>query len=132
MAHRWPSLGMFGVFGRSGDLRTLDEALRASGLHPSLVPEAVKLTVLAVLKDAKGEDPPAEDYRQTAALLAYCTLGREMFSAASGEQAAAEARRRIEAALEMGEGPDASLILLALHAGIIHPGLKETYQLESE
>lgn len=92
----------------------------------------MKLTVLAVLKDAKGEDPPAEDYRQTAALLAYCTLGREMFSAASGEQAAAEARRRIEAALEMGEGPDASLILLALHAGIIHPGLKETYQLESE
>jgi len=123
---------MFGVFGRSGDLRALDEALRAADLHPSLVPDAVKLTVLNLLKDAKGEDPATKDYGETAALLGYCVLGCEAFGAANGGLAAAAAERRIEAALEAGEGLDASLILLALHAAIIHPGVKETHQLESE
>ncbi len=132
MAREWPSLGMFGVFGRSEDLRALDRSLRAAGLHPALAPDAVKLTVLKVLKGARGEDPAADDYRETGALLAYCALGREVFAAANGELAAAAAERRIEAALEARDSLDASLILLALHAAIIHPGLKETYQLESE
>ena len=132
MTRRRPSFGMFGVFGRSEDLRALDEALRAADLHPALVPDAVKLTVLNVLKDARGEEPAAQDFRETAALLGYCALGREAFAAANGELAATAAERRIEAALEAGDGLDASLILLALHAAIIHPGVKETYQLESE
>jgi hypothetical protein len=123
---------MFGVFGRSEDLRALDQALRAADLHPSLVPDAVKLTVLDVLRDAKGEDPAAADYRQTAELLGYCALGREAFAADNGDLAATAAERRIEAALEASDGLDASLILLALHAAIIYPGVKETYQLESE
>jgi hypothetical protein len=123
---------MLGVFGRSGDLRALDQALRAAGLHPSLVSDAVKLTVLNSLKDAKGEDPSAKDYGETAALLGYCMLGRGAFAAAHGELAASEAEHRIEAALEAGDGFDASLILLALHAAIIHPAVKETYQLDSE
>ncbi len=37
-------LGFFGIFGRSHELRRLDQAVRAVGLHPVLVPEAVKLT----------------------------------------------------------------------------------------
>ncbi len=131
MARRNSSLGLFGVFGRSEDLRTLDKALRAADLHPNLVPDAVKLTVLNLLKDAKGEDPSAEDYRETAALLGYCALGRETYAAANGNLAATDAEHRIEAALDAGEGLDASLILLALHSAIIHPGVKETYQLES-
>jgi hypothetical protein len=131
MARRRSSLGLFGVFGRSEDLRSLDEALRSAGLHPALVPDAVKLTVLNVLKDARGEEPSAQDYRQTAALLAYCALGREVFDMANGVLALSTAELRIEAALEAGEGFDASLILLALHAGIIHPGVKESFQLES-
>lgn len=132
MARRWPSLGMFGVLGRSADLRALEGALRGVDLHPSLVPDAVKLTVVNVLKDAKSEDPAPEDYRETAALLGYCALGREAFAAANGESAATAAEQRIEAALDAGGGLDASLILLALHAAIIHPGVKETYRLESE
>ncbi len=132
MTRSRPSLGMLGVFGRSGDLRALDEAFRAADLHPALVPDAVKLTVLNVLKDAKGEDLAARDYGEAAALLGYCALGRDAFAAANGELAAAAAERRIEAALEAGDGLDASLILLALHAAIIHPGVQETYQLEIE
>jgi hypothetical protein len=131
MARRRSSLGLFGVFGRSEDLRALDQALRPAGLHPALVPDAVKLTVLNLLKDTRGEDPSALDYGETATLLAYCALGREVFDAENGALAAAAAEHRIEAALEAGEGFDASLILLALHAGIIHPGVKESFQLES-
>ena len=128
---RNPSLGFFGVFGRSEDLRSLDKALRVFDLHPALVPDAVKLTVLNLLKDARGEDPKAVDYGEAAALLAYCAIGREAFATANGETAAAAAEHRIEAALERGEGYDASLILLALQAKIIHPGVKAEYQLES-
>ncbi len=131
MARRRSSLGMFGVLGRSEDLRALDQALRIAGLHPTLVPGAVKLTVLNLLKDAEGE-PAARDYRRAGALLCYCALGRETFAAANGEVAATAAGHRIEAALEAGDGLDASLILLALHAGIIHPGVKQTYVLESK
>jgi hypothetical protein len=126
------SLGLFGVFGRSEDLRSLDKALRAFDLHPNLVPDAVKLTVLNLLKDARGEDPTPQDYGETAMLLGYCAVGREAFAVANGDAAAASAEHRIEAALEAGEGFDASLILLALQARIIHPGVKAEYQLESE
>ncbi len=126
------SLGFLGVFGRSEDLRALDKALRGFDLHPALVPDAVKLTVLNLLKDARGEDPSPQDYHAAAALLGYCALGREAFAAANGEPSAAAAERRIDAALEAGDGLDASLILLALQAAIIHPGVKEAYQLESE
>jgi hypothetical protein len=131
MARRRSSLGLFGVFGRSEDLRALDQALQSAGLHPALVPDAVKLTVLNVLKDAKGEAPSAQDYRETAALLGYCALGREVFGVTNGVLAASAAEHRIEAALEASEGFDASLILLALHATIIHPGVKASFQLES-
>ena len=132
MARRNSLLGMFGVFGRSEDLRSVDKALRAFDLHPNLVPDAVKLTVLNLLKDEKGEDPTPQDYGETAMLLAYCATGRDAFLAANGDAATAAAESRIEAALEAGQGFDASLILLALQAKIIHPGVKEAYQLESE
>ena len=110
MARGWPSLGLFGVFGRSEDLRALDQALRATDLHPALVPDAVKLTVISLLKDAKGEVPAAEDYRNAAELLCYCALGGGAFAAANSDLDAAAAEHRIEAALEAGEGLDASLI----------------------
>ena len=132
MARSWPSLGLFGVFGRSADLRALDEALRAAGMHPALAPEAVKIAAVNFLKEARGEQPAAADYRNAAALLSYCALGPVVYAEANGDPAAEAAGRRIEAALEAGEGLDASLILLALHSAIVHPGVKEAYELESE
>ena len=35
-------LGSFGIFGRSHDLKRLDQELLGVALHPRLVPEAVK------------------------------------------------------------------------------------------
>ena len=52
------SLGLFGIFGRSQELRDFDKALRAADLHPNLVPDAVKLTAVKLLKEqAQGREP---------------------------------------------------------------------------
>ena len=42
---------MFGIFGRSQEMQNLDDALRAVGLHPRTVPDAVKITTLKQLKE---------------------------------------------------------------------------------
>ena len=126
------SIGFFGRFGRSEDLRSLDKALSAFDLHPARVPDAVKLAALTLLKDARGENPAPADYAEAAVLLSFCALGRDGFIVANGEAAAAGVENRIDAALERGEGFDAGLILLAVEAKIIHPALKAEYQLESE
>ncbi len=76
MARRNSSIGFMGVFGRSSDLRQLDHALRAVDLHPKMVPEAVKLTTCALLKDqANSNDPPPQVYRPAAEIIAYCMIG---------------------------------------------------------
>ncbi|TIV36544.1 MAG: hypothetical protein E5V96_26260, partial [Mesorhizobium sp.] len=60
MARRRSSLGFLGMFGRSGDLRQLDEALRKADLHPALVPEGVKLTIVNLMNDRWPDEPPAD------------------------------------------------------------------------
>jgi hypothetical protein len=132
MARRYSSLGLFGMFGRSSDLRQLDQALRSVDLHPKLVPEAVKLTVCALLKDqVDGEDPPPHAYRPAAEILAYCMIGPESLAGANDVELALAVERRIEAALVSGDSLDAQLVLLTLHARVIQPSVVERFQLES-
>jgi hypothetical protein len=132
MAQRGWSIGFFGLFGRSPALREFDKALRAADLHPKLVPEAVKLTALSLIDDhARGKDAPPQAYAGAAEILAYCALGPDHFSGANGEAKAAQVERRIEEALGAGVSLDAQLVLLALHAKIIQPGVVESFQLES-
>ena len=52
-------IGFLGIFGRSHELKRLDQAVRAVGLHPRLVPDAVQLTILKLLKEAEGGANPA-------------------------------------------------------------------------
>jgi len=132
MARSTPFLGVFGRFGRSESLRTLDKALHAVDLHPNLVPDAVKLTVVSLLMDAHADNPRDADYRHAAELLGYVALGADGFTAANGEAAASDAEGRIEAALADDESLDAKLVLLALHSRIVHPAIKEAWQFESE
>ncbi len=75
-------LGLFGLFGRAAELERLDLALRAAGLHPRAIPDAVKLTTVKLLKE--------------------------------------------------GHGTDAGLVLLTMHAGLIHPNVVERHQLTME
>lgn len=132
MARRYSSLGLFGIFGRSGDLRQLDQALRSLDLHPKLVPEAVKLTVCALLKEqVGGDDPPPRVYRPAAEIVAYCMIGPEGFAGANDAALALSVERRIEAAMVAGDSLDAQLVLLTLHARVIQPSVVERFALES-
>ena len=132
MARSRSSLGLFGIFGRSGDLRQMDQALRSVDVHPKLVPEAVKLTAVALLKDhAIGPEPAPQSYRAAAEILAYCMVGAEGFAGATDVDLALAVERRIEAALDAPASLDAQLVLLALHAKIIQPSVVHQFELDS-
>jgi hypothetical protein len=132
MARRNSSLGFFGVFGRSEDLRSLDRALRAVDLHPALVPEGVKLTIVNLMKDHWPDgEPPADAYLPLAGLFAYCVAGPEMFSRANGDERLEDVESRIDRALEDGESLDSQLVLLAMHAKLINPEVVERFDLEA-
>ena len=84
MAQRGLSIGFFGVFGRSAELRELDKALRAVDLHPNLVPEAVKLAAVKLLRRmpriASHRPPHTARPRE---IIAYCMIGGEAFAGAN-------------------------------------------------
>jgi hypothetical protein len=133
MMRQRPSMGFLGKFGRSSDLRQLDAALKSVDLHPNLVPEPVKITVVNLLKDhAPDADPAAQSYREAAEIVGYCMIGAEPFAGANDEDLARRVEDRIEAALDAGDSLDAQLILLTLHAKVIQPSVVERFRLESE
>jgi hypothetical protein len=132
MTRRSSSFGLFGLFGRSADLRQLDDSLRSVDLHPRLVPEAVKLTAVNLLKDhAIGAEPTPQAYRAAAELLAYCMIGAEGFAGANDSALAKQVEARINAALQSGSSLDAQLILLTIHAKVVQPSVVAAFGLES-
>jgi hypothetical protein len=132
MARSRSSLGLFGIFGRSADLRQFDQALRGVDVHPRLVPEAVKLTAVALLKDhAIGPEPAPHAYRAAAEIVGYCMIGGDAFAGANGDDLTQLVERRIEAALDKPEGLDAQLVLLTLHARVIQPSVVHQFGLET-
>lgn len=133
MARRGSSLGFFGVFGRSSDLRELDRALRAVDLHPAAVPEGAKLTIVNLMKDAWPDgEPPAEAYLPVAGLFAYCVVGRDAFVSVNGDERLADVELRIEAALDDGDGLDAQLVLLSIHSKLVSADVVERFGLSAE
>ncbi len=132
MTKRRSSIGFLGIFGRSQDLRRLDEALRSVGVHARLVTEAVKLTAVSLLKDhAIGHEPAPQSYREAAEMIGYCMLGATAFAQENDARLAEQVELRIEAALEDEMSIDAQLILLTLHARIIQPSVAQRFELES-
>ncbi len=118
-------LRLFDMLGPSAAIRALDEALRASGVHPLLVPEPVKLTVIKLnKKDSGGKDQDVA-FAEAAQLLAYCMLGHEQFAESNSVEDADRVDLRVETALDEGDTLDAKLILLALHAGQIAPDIAD-------
>ena len=124
---------MFGIFGRSQEMQTLDRALRGAGLTPRGVPDAVKLTTLKQLKETNfGRSPNESAMAEAAELIAYCLLGTEEFRKVNGPERGENAETRIADALRTGYGLDARLILLTMHSRLIHPSVVERYGLSSE
>lgn len=129
---RGSAIGLFSMFGRSSDLRQLDDALRAVDVHPRLVSDAIKIAAVRFMKeDNGGEAPAAESYGRAAALLGYCIIGVDAFAGANGERAAEAVEQRIEWALDADNSLDAKLVLLVLHAKAIQPSVIEKFGLES-
>jgi hypothetical protein len=124
--------GFSALFGRSRDVQRLDAALRSAGLHPVLVPDAVKIAALKFLKET-GHDEGAAllDSGEVAEMLAYCMLGDQSFRAANGPSAGQALERRLQAALDVDDSLDARLVLLTLHAGVIEPTLQARYDLRT-
>lgn len=120
------------MFGRSGDLRQLDEALRKADLHPALVPEGVKLTIVNLMNDRWPDEPPADAYRSVAQLCGYCVAGPQVFEHANGRESTLAVERRLEAALEAGDSFDAQIMLMTLHAKLINAEVVERYGLSAE
>ena len=125
--------GMFHMFGRSSELKAVDHALREAGLHPQIVPEAVKLTTIRLLKAEAGAGarPSEAAYHEAVQLLGYCIQGREEFMACNGALATGRAEERLRHAIDAGDSLDARLVLLALHAGVIAPDVGDRFDLES-
>ncbi len=115
-------LGLFGIVGRSHELRRLDQALRGVGLHPRLVPEAVKLTILKLLGEA-GASPDPCPYAAAAELLGYCVLGAQGFTECNDPSLTEAVEARLAAALEAGDNLDARVVLLTLHASETQPSV---------
>lgn len=132
MVRRGTSIGFFGRFGRSADLRQLDAALREAGLHPVQIPEGVKLAAVGVIGRDQPKEPPPTAYPPAGELMALCALGSEQFARENTPGRMEAAMRRLESALEEGEGVDAELVLLMLHAGLIHPELVDRYDIRAE
>ncbi len=118
---------LFDLFGSSAAIKVLDQALREAGVHPLLVPEAVKLTVLKIEKKHRetGVTTGDADQVDAAELLAYCMLGRAQFLESNDPDAADRVEERFEAAMTAGDSRDAKIILLALHSGLISPEIAD-------
>jgi hypothetical protein len=122
--------GMFGIFGRSRELQRLDGAFRTAGLNPRSVTEAVKLTTLKQVKEANlGRTPDSRAYDAAAELIAYCVLGPEVFTRSNIAGQTERVEARLVDALETGYGLDARLVLLTMHAELIHSSVVERYKL---
>lgn len=126
-------LGIFGIFGRSQDMQRFDQALRTAGLNPRLVSDAVKITTLKQLKQANGGTPPdLRAYTMAAELVSYCVLGRQEFLNVKDELETEAVEARLIRAIEAGQGLDARLVILVLHAGLAHPSVVEHFNLGVE
>lgn len=122
---------LFDLLGRSSAIRALDDAFRASGMHPLLVPEPVKLTLIQLVKK-HGRGNQSTDFAQAARLMAYCSLGHAQFMEQHGENEAQLLDLRVEDALDHGSSLDAKVILLALHSGLISPEIADRIDLDED
>jgi len=123
--------GLFQLFGPSKPQRRLDAALRDTGLHPRLVPDAVKITIIRMIEQRDGRDGPTEaTCAHAAELLTYLMHGPQVFAEDNGEAATRSAEGRITHAIAASEGPYAHIILLALHAALVAQEVIDTHGLE--
>jgi hypothetical protein len=120
--------GLFGRFGRSRDLRHLDDELRTAGVHPATVTDAVKLAIIRFLKAAHGVAAP--HFAQAVPLVAYCMLGPRHFADTNGSVLTEAVEHRLHRAIAEESSLDAQIVLLTMHAEIIRSEVVERFGLK--
>ena len=119
-------------FARQSDQRKLEAAQNVFATNPMLVPDGVKLAAVNLMKDVEGGEPPDHAYPYVADLMAFCALGANGFAGANGIDRLEAVEQRLSSALDAGSGLDAELVLLMLHASLLHPGLIDEYGIAAE
>ena len=121
--------GLFGLFGKSRQVVALESELREAGVHPRLVHDAVKLTVLRLLPDG-GKAARPDELRNAAELLAYCILGPHDFANATTVRTRDAVERRLDAVLDHPQSLDAQIVMLALKTDSADPAVAERFEVE--
>lgn len=128
------------LFGKSRDVRDLERLLRQLGVNPYAVNDATKFTVCKWIREALLQEEAGTDARlrlqaqlrqSSAELLAYCALGSQDFAEANSATLAEAQEDRLEAAAEGRDAFDAGIVMLTLHAGVAHPEIAETFEIET-
>ncbi|SMF00254.1 hypothetical protein SAMN06265365_11433 [Tistlia consotensis] len=119
-------MSIWSLFGPSRERQRLDLALRRYGVHPQLLADPVKLTVLRLI----GRHPAEAAIERAAVLIAYCLLGPEDFVEANPPGLAAEQEQRLGLALEAPQGEDARLVMLCLRSGLAESSIEARFELE--
>ena len=127
-------IGLFRIFGRADGLKALDQALLDFGVHPGAIPEAVKLATIRLMRKASGAGYVLSDrdYETAAELMSYAILGPDQFVASNSLDAARLAGERVDMAIAAGENLDAELLLLTLHADLIHSRVSDQFEIETD
>lgn len=125
------------LFGRTRSLERLNRALRETGLEPQGFPEALRLALLRLVKDAQGlpqrgepagpaEQALAQALEGAARLFALCYFGPRDYVERNEDLAQQEARLAV--ATEAPEGLDARIISLALLSGYAHDSIAARFE----
>ena len=122
--------GLFGLFGKSKQMTALETELRQAGLHPHLLHDSIKLTVLRLLPEG-GKAARPDELRGAAQLLAYAILGPQDFTAATSVREKDQVERRLDAVLDHPDSLDAQIVLLALKTGNADPAIAERFEVEN-
>ena len=122
--------GLFGLFGKSKQMTALETELRQAGLHPHLLHDSIKLTVLRLLPEG-GKAARPDELRGAAQLLAYAILGPRDFAEATSVREKDQVERRLDAVLDSPSSLDAQIVLLALKTGNADPAIAERFEVEN-
>tara|TARA_B100000686_G_scaffold355057_1_gene469482 strand:- start:1129 stop:1524 length:396 start_codon:yes stop_codon:yes gene_type:complete len=116
------------LFGRSRKIEELCDALRASGIHPNIVPDAILITIIKLLKKHYGNDINPS-LTSTASFFAYLLIGRESLDYSSENSSIANLENRLTTALNDSKGLDYELLALTYHSGLINPLVRKEFKI---
>ena len=123
---------VFGIRGRSKEVYQFDDVLRVSGLEPEVVPFALKLATIKLLKETNSDTAFSlgdELVANVAQFICYSILGPDAYKAANGSEALESVENRLNKAIKLGDNLDARVMMLTLLSKVIHPQVVAKFDL---